>query len=71
MGRVIGLVVAFVMVAAGAFWTLLGLGVVGDSPTSAEHFWAILGPAVAGLGIALGFVVLTGGGNRRGRGGRR
>ncbi len=49
------------MVAAGAFWTLLGLGVVGDSPTSAEHFWAILGPAVAGLGIALGIVVLTGG----------
>jgi hypothetical protein len=70
MGRVVGLVVAFVMLAAGAYWTLLGLGVVGDSPTSAEHFWALLGPASAGLGIALGFVVLTGG-NARGGGGRR
>ena len=65
MGRVLGLLVALVMLAAGVFWTLLGLGVVGDSPTSAEHFWAILGPAVAGLGIALGIVVLTGGNKRR------
>ncbi len=65
MGRLVGVVVAVVMVVAGAFWTLLGLGVVGDSPASAQHFWAILGPAVAGLGIALGFVVLTGGSNRR------
>jgi hypothetical protein len=70
MGRMVGLVVALLMVVAGAFWTLLGLGVVGHSPPSAEHFWAILGPASAGLGIALGFVLLTGG-NGRGGGGRR
>ena len=65
MARVVGLVVALVMVASGVFWTLMGLGVVGDSTTSAEHFWALVGPAFAGLGIALGFVVLTGGNNRR------
>ncbi len=65
MGRVIGLVVAFVMVAAGAVWTLQGLGVLGGSSMSGEQFWAIVGPAVAGLGIALGFVLLTGGNRRR------
>jgi hypothetical protein len=65
MGRVIGLVVAFVMVAAGAVWTLQGLGVLGGSSMSGEQFWAIVGPAVAGLGIALGFVLLTGRNRRR------
>jgi hypothetical protein len=65
MGRVIGLVVAFVMVAAGVVWTLQGLDVLGGSSMSGQHFWAIVGPAVAGLGIALGIVVLTGGNKRR------
>jgi len=65
MGRVIGLVVAFVMVVVGAVWTLQGLGQLGGSSMTGERFWAIVGPAVAGLGIALGFVLLTGGNRRR------
>ena len=64
MGRVVGLVLAFVMVAVGAVWTLQGLGVLEGSPMTGVRLWAILGPAVAGLGVALGIVVL-GGGNRR------
>jgi hypothetical protein len=46
-------------------WTLQGLGVLGGSSMTGERFWAIVGPAVAGLGIALGFVLLTGGDRRR------
>jgi len=60
MGRVIGLVLAFLMVAVGILWTLQGLGVIGGSSMSGVGFWAVVGPAVAGLGVALGIVVVTG-----------
>ena len=65
MGRVVGLVVAFVMVAAGVVWTLQGLDVLKGSVMSGVGFWAVVGPAVAGLGVALGIVVLTRGNDRR------
>jgi hypothetical protein len=65
MGRVLGLAVAAVMVVVGVIWTLQGLGAIGNSPMSDKSFWAVAGPAVAGLGIALGIVVLTGGNRRR------
>lgn len=42
-----------VMVAAGALFTLQGLGYVGGSPMTDVEFWAIAGPAIAGLGVAL------------------
>ena len=64
MGRIVGLVVAFVMVVAGVTWTLQGLGVLGGSAMSGVRFWALVGPAFAGLGVALAIVVITGG-NRR------
>lgn len=64
MRRVLGLVAAFVMVAVGVVWTLQGLGRLGGSSMTGVRFWAIAGPAVAGLGVALGYVVLSGG-NRR------
>jgi hypothetical protein len=65
MGRVLGLAVAAVMVVAGVIWTLQGLGTIGGSAMSGQSFWAVAGPAVAGLGVALGFVVLTGRQRRR------
>lgn len=41
------------MVLAGAVWTGQGLGYVGGSPMTDQTTWAIIGPLVAGLGVAL------------------
>ncbi|WP_246849954.1 hypothetical protein [Nocardioides xinjiangensis] len=41
------------MVLVGALWTGQGLGYVGGSPMTDEAVWAIIGPLVAGLGVAL------------------
>lgn len=41
------------MVAAGLLFTLQGLGYVGGSPMTDVEFWAVAGPAIAGLGVAL------------------
>jgi hypothetical protein len=46
-------VIGIVMVLAGALFTLQGLGYVGGSAMSGVDFWAIAGPAIAGLGVAL------------------
>lgn len=59
MGRVVGLALAAVMLVVGVIWTLQGLGAIGDTSASARSFWAEVGPALAGLGVALGIVVLT------------
>jgi hypothetical protein len=65
MGRVLGLVIAFLMVAFGVVFTLQGLGYLEGSAMTGVRFWALVGPALAGLGVALGIVVLTGGNRRR------
>ena len=57
-GRVLGLVAAVVMVLAGGLWTLQGLGYVGGSSMTGSQTWAIIGPLVAGLGVALAITVL-------------
>ena len=53
MGKVLALVVGVLMIAVGVLWTLQGLGYVGGSSMSGEDQWAVIGPAVAGLGVAL------------------
>ena len=53
-GPVIGLVVALVMVVVGAVWTFQGLGYLEGSSMTGEDTWAIIGPILAGLGVALG-----------------
>ena len=45
------------LVLVGALWTLQGLGVVGGSVMSGVTLWAIVGPLVVLVGIAL---VVTG-----------
>lgn len=60
--RTVGLAVAGLMVLAGALWTLQGLGYVEGSAMTGERTWSIIGPIVAGLGVALGIVLLQ---NRR------
>lgn len=57
MGRVVGLVVALLMVVVGVVWTFQGLGYLEGSSMTGEDTWAIIGPLVAGLGVALGTVV--------------
>jgi hypothetical protein len=55
-------VIGIVMVLAGALFTVQGLGYVGGSAMSGVDFWAIAGPAIAGLGVALVFVGIRGSG---------
>ena len=50
-------VVAVILILLGGLWTLQGLDVVGGSAMSGVAFWAIAGPVVAGLGVALLLVV--------------
>jgi len=60
MGRAIGLFVSALMILVGAVWTFQGLGYIEGSPMTGVQFWAVIGPALAGFGIALGIVVLRG-----------
>ncbi len=53
MRKAVAVVVGLLMVAVGGLWTLQGLGYVGGSAMSGESFWAIVGPLVAGFGVAL------------------
>jgi len=46
------------MVTVGALWTFQGLGYVGGSAMTGERTWAVIGPLVAGLGVALLIVVM-------------
>jgi hypothetical protein len=57
-GGVLGLIVAAVMFVAGAVFTFQGLGYLEGSAMSGEDTWAIIGPILAGLGVALGIVVV-------------
>ncbi|WP_426245749.1 hypothetical protein [Nocardioides sp. LHG3406-4] len=56
-----------VMLLMGGVWTAQGLGWLDGSPMTGQEIWAIIGPIVAGLGVALMIV----GAQRRGRSGRR
>ena len=66
LGRALGLGIAGVMILVGAVWTGQGLGWIGGSSMTGETFWAVVGPIVAGLGVALVIVIL--GNVRRDRG---
>jgi hypothetical protein len=58
MGRQVAVVVGVVMLLLGGVWTLQGLGYIGGSFMSGSATWAVVGPAVAGLGLALVIVAL-------------
>ena len=53
MGRQLAIVVGVVMLLVGGLWTFQGLGYVDGSFMSGSDTWAIIGPIVAGLGVAL------------------
>ena len=47
-----------VMVLMGAVWTFQGLGYIQGSVMSDQTIWAILGPILAGLGVAVVLVAV-------------
>jgi hypothetical protein len=44
----------------GGVWTFQGLGYIEGSFMTDSQAWATIGPIVAGLGVALGIVVVQG-----------
>jgi hypothetical protein len=60
MARALGLTVAVIMVIVGAVWTFQGLGYLEGSFMTGSSTWAVLGSVTAGLGVALGIVVVRG-----------
>jgi hypothetical protein len=57
--RAVGLAIVGVMALVGALWTGQGLGWIGGSSMTGESFWAIVGPVVAGLGVALAITIVN------------
>lgn len=60
MRKTLPVTLGILMVVIGVIWTLQGLGYVKGSPMTGVELWAILGPLVAGLGVALSYVGLRG-----------
>jgi hypothetical protein len=58
IAKTVGLTLAFLLVAVGAVWTFQGLGYLEGSAMTGSTTWATIGPVVAGLGLALGIVVV-------------
>jgi hypothetical protein len=56
--RAVGLSLAGLMVLVGALWTGQGLGWIAGSSMSGQDEWAIIGPLVAGLGVALAITIV-------------
>jgi hypothetical protein len=60
MGKSVAITVGAVLVVVGALWTFQGLGYVKGSPMTGVATWAVIGPIVAGLGVALAYVGFRG-----------
>lgn len=44
------------MIVVGGVWTFQGLGYLEGSPMTDQEIWAVIGPLVAGFGVALAYV---------------
>ena len=51
--RALSIALGAIMVLFGVVWTLQGLGYIEDSAMSDQALWAVLGPILAGFGVAL------------------
>jgi hypothetical protein len=56
MRKTLPITLGVLMVVVGAVWTFQGLGYLKGSPMTGVQLWAVLGPLVAGLGVALTIV---------------
>ena len=66
MRKSLPITLGVLMTVIGAVWTFQGLGYLEGSPMTGVRTWAILGPIVAGFGVALVIV-----GSRASRGPHR
>jgi hypothetical protein len=57
VSRTLVAVLGGLMVLVGAVWTLQGLGYLEGSSMTGQDIWAIIGPIIAGFGVA---ALLTG-----------
>ena len=53
MSKLTWTIFGIALVVVGGLWTFQGLGYVGGSAMSGQEEWAIIGPAVAGIGVAM------------------
>jgi hypothetical protein len=53
MWKTVGAIVGVLLAIAGIIWALQGFGVIGGSFMSGDSVWAIIGPVVAIVGLAL------------------
>ena len=60
MRKTLPITLGVLMVVVGVIWTLQGLGYVKGSPMTGVALWAVLGPLLAGFGVALAYVGLRG-----------
>ena len=60
MGRIVVLALSVLMILAGLLFTFQGLGYIKGSAMTGVEFWAIVGPVIAGFGVAIGIVALRG-----------
>ena len=58
--RLIWLVIGVLALIAGVIWTLQGFNILGGSVMSGQRMWAIIGPIVAIVGLALLALSLVG-----------
>jgi hypothetical protein len=58
MRRVVLVGVGFVLMLAGVVFTLQGVGVLGGSSMSGVTFWAVAGPVIALVGLAIAAIGL-------------
>lgn len=58
MKKFLLLLLGSVMTLAGAVWTMQGLGYLAGSAMTGVTLWAVVGPIVGGLGVALVYVAL-------------
>lgn len=62
MKKTLPVTLGLLMFVVGAVWTLQGLGYLEGSPMTGVEVWAVIGPVLAGFGVALVFVGLRGSG---------
>jgi hypothetical protein len=60
MRKTLPITLGVLMVVVGAVWTFQGLGYLKGSPMTGVELWAVLGPIVAGFGVALAYVGVRG-----------
>jgi hypothetical protein len=56
MRKTLPITIGVLMVVVGAIWTFQGLGYLKGSGMTGVATWAVIGPIVAGLGVALTFL---------------